>query len=367
MDLSVGLSGADINGDTNVAIQAAIDQVAASGGGTVTLGPGTYTIRDRILMRTNTRLAGSGDATVLAKANGWEAPLWEDGDWGNVWATCDPPPPARIGQGVQLWSDRDRGWDTTVGTVLELDGNRIRISHRFEGNHMVGDNARIAAACSIIDVEDAEDVAVSDLVIEGNKDRNACADGCRAGGVHGLRARRVLIRNVTVRNYNGDAISFQSADDWRIEQCTTEDNTGHGLHPGTGAQRPVFRDNVSRRNGNCGIYVCWRVKHGVLEGNLFEANRVAGISIGHKDTDNLFRRNRIVGNVGPGILSRNEKAPMCPDRCTYEANEIIGNNDGGPQVVLGGEVVGLVFRDNIYDPDAPRFEVGPDVKDLTRE
>ena len=366
MSVTVGLSDAEINGDTNVAIQAAIDRAAATGGGTVTLLPGTYTIWDRIMMRTDTRLAGSGDETILQMPDGWEAPLWEDGDWGNVWATADPLPPVRPGHGVHVYSDHDRGWNSTVGTVLEIEGNGVRLSERFKGNHMVQDKARISSAHSIIDVECAERVAIIDLVIEGNASKNPRLDGCRGGAVHGLFAHHVTVTRVTVRDFNGDAISFQSSDDWAIEDCITEDNTGHGLHPGTGAQRPVIRGCISRRNGNCGMYVCWRVQHGLFENNVFEENVSAGISIGHKDSDSLFRRNRMINNTGPGIRNRKEKAPMCPDRCVYESNVIQGNNGGGPQVALDGEVRDLVFRDNTYD-DAPRFEVGPDVTNLTTE
>ncbi|MFO7899604.1 MAG: hypothetical protein R6V58_11170, partial [Planctomycetota bacterium] len=76
---------------------------------------------------------------------------------------------------------------------------------------------------------------------------------------------------------------------------------------------------------------------------------------------------RIVGNEGPGILSRDEAAPMCPDRCRYESNVIAGNHGGGPQVVVLGEVADLVFRENRYDSEAPRFEVGPKVGRIETE
>ncbi len=367
MNLTVGLAKADIIGDSNEAIQHAVDKAAAAGGGTVTLRPGTYTMRNRVEMRSGTSLVGSGEDTVLAKADGWEAPLWEDGDWGNDWATCDAPPPARVGDGVHLWSSRDFGWNTTTATVLEVDGSRIRVSRFFNGNHMVQDNARIAAAHSLIEIENSEHIAVSNLTIEGNAERNARLDGCRGGAIHGLFSNGVCIARVTVRNFNGDAVSFQRSDDWVIESCITERNTGHGLHPGSGSQRSIIRGCTSRGNGRCGIFVCWRVKSGVFEGNLFEGNIEAGVSIGHKDTDNVFRLNRILGNKGPGIVVRNEKAPMCPDRCLYEGNIIKGNNGGGPQVVVNGEVRDLVFRGNIFDRAAPPFQIASGVRNLVRE
>lgn len=367
MELTVGQAEGDIRGDTNLAIQAAVDQAAAAGGGTVTLLPGMYTMHDAVRMRSHTSLVGSGDGTVLRKADGWEARLWEDGDWGNEWAACDPLPPVEIGQGVQITSDRDTGWSTTVATVVAVEENRVRVSRPFEGNHMVRDNARISATHSIIDVDGAHAVSIRDLVIDGNRANNVRLDGCRGGGIHGLFSNDVSVAGVTVRDLNGDAISFQRSDDWTVTGCLTEGNTGHGLHPGSGSQRPIARDCVSRGNGNCGIFVCWRVRHGLFERNTFESNTAAGVSIGHKDTDNVFRENRIVGNEGPGILSRDEAAPMCPDRCRYESNVIEGNHGGGPQVVVLGEVADLVFRENRYDSEAPRFEVGPKVGRIETE
>jgi hypothetical protein len=357
----------DITVGPDDGIQGALDRVSESGGGTVTLLPGTYLMHDALRPGSGTSLVGSGEETILRKADGWEAPLWEDGDWGYDWATCDPPPPWRVGDGVQLSSDKDGGWNSTVATIVEIDGNRARVSRHFEGNHMVHDNARISKTHSIIDLDHVENVSLSDFVVEGNRKKNFRLDGCRGGAIHGLFANSVTVRHVTVRDLNGDAISYQRSDDWLIENCVTEGNAGHGLHPGSGAIRPVMRNCISRANGRCGIFVCWRVRHGVFEDNVFEGNGECGISIGHKDTDNLFRKNRIVGNDGPGIQFRGEKAPMCPDRCTFEENVIEGNHEGGAQVVVMGEVRDLVFRGNTYDSGSPRFEIGADARDIATE
>jgi hypothetical protein len=366
MDLTVGPAGADICGETHVAIQAALDRAAATGGGTVSLLPGTYHARDRIRVPSRTALVGAGDETILTQPDGWDAPLCEDGDWGNVWATVKELPDVRPGDGVHLFSDRDRGWNTTVATVLEVDGDRVRVDRRFCGNHIVQDQAHLSSAHSILDMEDARHVRIANLVIEGNRDRTPRLDGCRGGAVHGLRSRLVALSGVTVRRFNGDAFSFQLCDDWKLETCTAEQNAGHGLHPGSGSHRPWANGFTGRENGRCGLFVCWRVRGGVIENSVFERNTEAGISIGHKDSDNLFRGNRIVHNTGPGVIVRKEAFPMCPDRCVYEGNVLEGN--GGPaQVVLQGPVADLVFRRNTYSGPGPRFEVGADVRNLVRE
>jgi parallel beta-helix repeat protein len=48
------------------------------------------------------------------------------------------------------------------------------------------------------------------------------------------------------------------------------------------------------------------VRHGLFEKNILEDNGRFGISIGHKDSDNLLLRNTVRGNHQDGIHFRNE-------------------------------------------------------------
>ena len=90
-----------------------------------------------------------------------------------------------------------------------------------------------------------------------------------------------------------------------VENCTSEGHAGLGLHPGSGSQRPVIRNN--RLVGNdIGLFFCWGVRQGIAEGNHIEGNRV-GISIGHHDTDNLVTGNEILGSRDVGVLFRPER------------------------------------------------------------
>jgi len=130
-----------------------------------------------------------------------------------------------------------------------------------------------------------------------------------------------------------------------------EGNAGHGIHPGSGSQKPVVRHCRSIHNGGDGLFVCWRVKHGQFEGNALLDNDNAGISIGHKDTDNLFRDNRIEGNRKTGVNFRDETAPMGAHRNVFERNVILDN--GGPAVSIRGHHEGLIFRQNTLGNSQP--------------
>ncbi len=361
MNLTVGPSGADFIGSTHLVIQGALDRAGALGGGTVTLLPGVYTLGNGIYIPRNVNLIGAGAETILRKADGWEVPLWEDGDWGDVWACSKPLPPLAIGDGVTVSSTRGCGFYATVGAVLEIEGDSVRINRRFTADFMVSDNATLAKVYPLVALEEAGNSTISDFVIDGNAANNPRMNGCRGGGVWGLFSPNVTVARITIRNFHGDGISFQQCHDWVVEDCVVEDCLGGGFHPGSGSQRPIIRDCTARRNAGWGLFVCWRVKHGRFEHNLLQANQAGGFCIGHKDTDNLIQENRILDNAGPGIYTRNETFLMAPHRGHYALNVLRGNNGGGPQVVLDGEVHDLVFVDNEYDAQAPRFQVGDKV------
>jgi hypothetical protein len=113
----------------------------------------------------------------------------------------------------------------------------------------------------------------------------------------------------------------------------------------------VLRRNRSIGNGQDGLYVCWRVKHGLFEQNEIRGNGRVGISIGHKDTDNLFRQNLIEENAEAGVLFRNESEAMGAHRNVFEQNRIVDNGRAGKgssraAVVIQGPHHDLVFRRN---------------------
>jgi hypothetical protein len=355
---------ADLCGTTNAAMQAALDYVAARGGGEVRVGPGVYTLWDAVRVPSHTRLVGAGAETVLRKADGWKALLYEDGDFYDDWFCCNPLPPLQPGQGVVIESNAYSGFFATVGTVQEVQDNRARINRRFSADFMVAHDAFVATVHPLVSVEDSCDVAIRNFVIDGNGANNPRMNGCRGAAVYGLFGHGVHVSGVTVRNFHGDAISFQHSHEWVVEDCLFEDNLGGGMHPGSGSKRPVLRRCTSRRNRGWGLFVCWRVKGARYEDNVLEANGAGGISIGHKDTDNLFLRNRVVGNAGPGISTRDETFPMAPHRGVYQENIVTGNNAGGAQVVLTGAVHDLRFTGNIFDPTETAFDVGPGVVNL---
>jgi hypothetical protein len=104
-------------------------------------------------------------------------------------------------------------------------------------------------------------------------------------------------------------------------------NSNFGIHPGTGSARSTIRNCHMHGNDNIGFFLCWRVQEGEFSDNLIEENGLYGISIGHKDSDNLFLRNTIRRNGKDGVFFRKEKESNGGHRNTFREN-VIENNGG---------------------------------------
>jgi hypothetical protein len=345
----VGLHDADITGSDQRALQAAVDYVAALGGGTVEIGEGVYLMRDSLHLRSHVTVRGQGPKTVLLKAPAASSPLAVDGDYGEEQITVAHPEGFHVGDGVAIWDPHSGGFHTTVARISGKSGNTFSITVPLGSDYVVHDQAQAATVFPVISGYNIEDARVEDVTIDGARDRNPPLNGCRGGGIFLYRAFGTVLRNCQVRNYNGDGISFQQSNDVQVISCLSENNAALGLHPGSGSQRPLVRDSVARNNGGDGLFLCWRVKYGTFESNELVGNGGHGISIGHKDTDNLLRKNVVRGNAGAGVYFRDEEEPLAGHRNRIEENRI-EDNGGAKQsagILVEGATRDVVIRGNV--------------------
>ena len=347
--IRVGLKAAEIVGADNRALQAAVDYVAGLGGGIVEIGAGEFIMRDSLHLRSFVTVRGTPGKTILRKARAAVSALALDGDYGEEQITVANADGFKVGDGVAIWDKNSGGFHTTVARITGRRDNVFSLDKPLNADCMVAGEAQAATVFPIVSGYNLEGARVQDLVIDGNRNENVSLNGCRGGGIFLYRGFGTIIENCVVRNYHGDGISFQSSNDVLVRGCVSEDNAGLGLHPGSGSQRPVVRDCIARRNGEDGLFLCWRVKYGLFEKNVFEDNGRYGISIGHKDTDNLLQDNQVRANLQDGVFFRNETAGMAAHRNRLD-NNLIENNGGkgdATGIRVRGETKDLVFRNNI--------------------
>jgi hypothetical protein len=350
--IRVGATGGDIVGATGKALQIAADALRANGGGVLEIGPGTYLMEDSLRLGSGTRVVGAGRRTVLKKCPGPASPLLVDADYGQLKITPKKPGLFRVGMGVSVGDEQRGGWFTTTSRITAIEGGVLHIA-----DHLVADcrtelTAWVRNAVSVISGVDCEDVVIEGLVVNGSKRSNAPLNGCRGGGIYFHRAKRCRVADCLVRDFAGDGISFQITQEVTVERCTVTGCANFGLHPGTGSARPRILRSRFSKNGSDGVFVCWRVQDGLFEGCEIASNGRHGVSIGHKDTGNLFRKNTVRGNGEAGVYFRDEKRTNAPDRNRFEENLIESNGRrlASPAVVVNGSPRGLVFERNVIRP-----------------
>jgi parallel beta-helix repeat protein len=347
--ITVGKENADITGSDNRALQAAVDYITGLGGGTVEIGEGQYIMYDSLHLRSNVTVKGEKGKTILRKADGVVCPLALDGDFGEQQFTIEEPTGFEVGYGVAIWDDNAGGFHTTVARITGQNGNTFSIDKPLMADCMVANKAKAATVFPIVSGYHIEAARVEGLTIDGNKDSNVHLNGCRGAGIFLYRAFGTVIEDCVVRNYNGDGISFQQSNDVTVVRCISENNNYLGIHPGSGSQRPRVQNCVASNNGTDGLFLCWRVRHGLFTNNVLQGNRRFGISIGHKDSDNILSRNVVRSNHQDGVFFRNETLGMAAHRNRLEENII--ENNGVDQEAAGIRIRGhtndLVFKNNI--------------------
>jgi hypothetical protein len=328
LTITVGPKDADLVGTSHRAVQAAVDYVANLGGGTVLLQPGDYVFRGSVHLKSGVRLRGSGLDTIITKIPSRQSKLVVDSDWYDQEITLAPGHGFQVGDSVllQCINAHYKNPEVLKRTLTARSGDRFRLDKPLKENYWLMGESTAAALFPLVTGEEIEQVSIENLALDGDRKNNERLDGNYGGCIFLQDCRDIVIRDVTARNNHGDGISWQICHDVTVERCHSHDNADLGLHPGSGSQRPLIRHNRLENNG-IGLFFCWGIKFGLAEHNKLNGN-VTGISIGHRDTDNLIRHNVIRNSGTVGILFRPERGPtFCAHRNRLEANEII--NSGG--------------------------------------
>ena len=378
--VTVGPADADVIGTDDVAIQKAIDRVAAAGGGTVLIKAGTYTLQNSVRLASHLTLKGQGpDKTILKKATGVRSRLKLDADYGEFIATVEDARGFRPGMGVTILDKvSPSGWTPSVRTIVSIDGNTLRFDRFLHMDYSTANDGEVFNTFPLIAGYEVENVRVLDLTADGTRTGSGFLDGCQAGAIYFFHSQRMRIRNCVARNYPGDGISTQFVEHPVIENCESFGNAGLGIHLGTGALNGIVRHNRAHDNDQDGIYLCWRVQNGRFEENQSWTNGRDGISIGHKDTDNVFLRNVVSGNARYGVYFRDEPEINAGHRNTFEENTIEDSGRPGAPgtgVRIEGATFNIVLRGNIIRDTRPAGRatqevglfIGPRVDYLTAE
>jgi nitrous oxidase accessory protein NosD len=373
LTLTVGPDKADLVGSNEKVIQAAVDSVARWGGGTVKILPGAYRFRNAVYLQSDVRIMGSGADSVITKEPSTLARLAEDADWFDQEITLVNASDFQIGDGICIQAkDASKGTLKFIKrTLVARNGNRFKLDRALRENAFLPVEPKVETLFPLFSGEFISDVSIENLALDGNKANNAKLDGNFAGCVWLQDCIRMTLRNLDARNYNGDGLSWQIAHDVLVEGCHTHDHTGVGLHPGSGSQRSTIRANRMTDNDQ-GLFWCWGVRWGLAEKNVIERSRRYGISIGHRDTDNVIRDNDVRASGEVGIFFRQEPEPAFQgNNNRIEKNRVIGiTQDHGIGIDIHGQTKSVTIVGNeIRETEAPRqrvgIRIGPEAEEIT--
>lgn len=369
VEVTVGQECGDFRGSDGRILQAAVNYVRDLGGGTVRIKAGTYLMRDSLTLSDNLRIIGEPGKTILVSCDAFQSPLASSAGTNQYQVSVEDASGFRIGDGIMVQDEKSMyGFSCSQVTIIsKIDEKTLGISGPLSRDYEPKRNAKVTTAFPVVSARGAKNVTIEGLTINGNSEKMEYLTGCRGGGIFLLECEDVVIRNCKIRNYDGDGISFQTTQRVVIEDCESHSHTGSGLHPGCGTENATVSNVRCYGNGGDGLFLCWNVKFSKFNNNHFSDNKRHGISIGMKDSDNVFLVNAITNNAKAGIFFREQPAPNGAHRNVFKTNTILNN---GVPVEIQGAHHDLEFEKNtIGNPkpsqDAPKaFIIDPDVKGL---
>lgn len=349
LTLTVGQTEGDMVGNDDKIIQAGIDYLNRLGGGTLHILPGVYNMRNAVYLHPDITIRGSGEETVLKMAPGFVTPVVRNIDGGEYGVQVEDPSGFTPGGGIMLRTTAKAAWaiDVFKATVTKIEGDIVYFDKMAEKDFPLNKQSTAATIFPIITAQDVDNVKIEDLVLDGNKEQNEHINGNFSGALFLHRCNSWSFKNVTAQNYNGDGFSWQTCNDIHFDNCKALDNTDLGFHPGTGSQRPVITNCTGNGNGQ-GFYFCWNVSDGYVDNCTFSGNIRYGISIGHRDTENIIQNCLIENNQEIGILFRKDS-----DEEFYAGNRNLVKN--------------CTIKDNGADKDGIGIDIRWKTKDITIE
>ena len=195
---------------------------------------------------------------------------------GDTTVRVDDPSLGHPGDAIAMSGPGDT-WDHHYNVIRSIAGNTFTLERPLTIAGKPGDP--VAFVFAMITAEGQTNIGVENLTIRGYVTESLAAPwaGFMLGGIHTCNCSNIVIRNVTVENWNGDGISIQGASNVLVSACQAIGNFGHGFHPGTGMKKSRFEKLTSLRNDGDGFYFCWSNNETDLYDSVLQGNHGSGV------------------------------------------------------------------------------------------
>jgi len=357
-----------------VAIQEAIDALDGHRGRVVL--PELDLVLDRGLqMRSGVELVGQGERTVLRMAPGRVYPLAGYHNYGMYDVPLEFTDGLEPGMTVAVRDNVHGGFFETFARITWIEDNWVGLDCALHSDYSADQEPKLVTSYPLIYGLGVENVAVRNLCLDGNRDRQPAGIGaCRGAAVYFLHSHGFEVTDVIESDFAGEGLGFQMCSDVRILRCQVTRNAGNGYHPGAGSTAALFDGCVADDNDCAGFFFCVRANHVTVRDCTFTGNDACGVSVGTRDCYNRVEDCQIVGNGGPGILIRHTARPVEVHSCLFSGCQIQGNarSSGRGQVDILGEAHDLTFVGNdivglLPDDERAGIYVGPSAQNICQE
>jgi parallel beta-helix repeat protein len=338
----------------HLVLQALVDEAFASGRKHVDLPSGVFMMHAPLYLRTGVSVRGNN--TVLKKAPAVRSNIVDHLGYGLHEFRVVDPHLFEIGMAVHLLDNNSGGFYTTVAKITDRIGDAFIIDTPLRHDYTPSAEAFAINAHSLIEGGWITDATVENITLDGNVAQVPFRiNGCRAGAVFLIGCDRVSLRNLHVKDFNGDAVSFQQCTSIRVEKCDIHHNIGAGLHPGSGSVKYWCVDNHIHHNAADGFFYCLRTTHSLVTGNHIHDNQGVGISIGERDTDHIIENNTVESNRKAAIFFRTD-THSGGNRVIIK-NNTLGKNPEHPGIVVQRHITDVWIEANRFVEVATAVEV----------
>jgi hypothetical protein len=345
---------------TAAAIQQVIDGLPPEGG-RVILPSGEWLLDRGIALRSGVELAGQGVDTLLKKAPGRVYPFTGYHNYG----MCDVPlmftDGLEVGMTVAVRDRAHGGFFETLARITWVEDNWVGLDRGVHSDYAAEQGPELVTAFPLVYAEDAHDVAVRHLTLDGNREEQPDGIGsCRGAAIYFIHCARFAVSDVVERGFYGEGLGFQLCRDGRIQRCRFDDNLGNGYHPGAGSTGVLFADCVAQRNSRSGFFFCVRANHITVRGCTFRENAAYGVSVGTRDCHNVIVDCLIEDNACPGVYFRPADRPVEVHSCLVRGCRVAGNaaqqetnlSTLGAQIEIAGDAHDLLLIENTIQGNA---------------
>lgn len=330
------------------AIQQAIDSLGPAGGCVIL--PEMDLVLDRaIQLRSGVTLVGQGRRTILRHAPGRVYPFSGYHNYGMHDAPLEFTDGLAPGMTVTM-RDRVRGgFYETFARITWVEQGWVGLDRGLHSDYRQDEEPFLATSFPLIYAENARNVAVRSLTLDGNRTQQPVGIGaCRGAALYLIGTDGFTVEDVHEADFAGEGLGFQMCAHGEIRDCRFVGNAGNGYHPGAGSTGVLFEHCESQNNELAGFFFCVRANHITVRGCSFVENRVAGVSVGTRDCYNLVEDCDMVGNEGPGLLLRPNVRPVEVHSCVFRGCRLRENarSTGRGQIDVLGDAHDVILEAN---------------------